>query len=396
MTTLSNAGEADDGVDASTTNSQKNGLFGINSSTTARNSAVPGGNGVFGFSEVPDGSGVFGAHNTGGIGVAGIGRLETGVGVSGFSDAGDGVIGRTQSSAKCGVFGINDGTSAPPPVGGYGVFGLTVVPGSVGVFGSNNGPAGRGVQGNGPDSGVGGFSDSGVGMIGWSNHGDAMQGFTGSSGKNGIFGRNTSTAPIPSGMPGGNGVFGFTDNPKGSGVFGAVAPDNTGGAGVTGAGPTAGLFVGNVKVTGTITCFDVALANGDCAEEFDIADANATIEPGTVVSFDGGDTLRVSADAYDKCVAGVIAGAGDYRPGITLDKKEGGNRLPVALMGKVAVKADASYGPIEVGDLLTTSPTSGHAMRATDPVRAFGAVIGKALQPLPAGRGMLRILVALR
>jgi hypothetical protein len=403
MSTFTNAGDGDDGVDASTTNPQRNGLFGINTATTPRNADVPGGNGVFGFTEVPDGAGVFGAHNTGGIGVAGIGHLDTGVGVVGFSDAGDGVVGRTQSSAKSGVFGVNDATAQAVSPGGAGVFGLTVVPGAAGVFGANNGSSGRGVQGNGPEHGVGGFSDTGVGMAGWSNQGDGAQGFTGSSGNSGVFGRNTSTVPVPSGVPGGNGVFGFTDNPNASGVFGAVAANNTGGAGVTGAGPMAGLFLGNVQITGrldaptsTITCFDVVISNADCAEEFDIADSAAIIEPGTVVSFDGGGTLRPSADAYDKRVAGVISGAGEYRPGIVLDKKEGANRLPVALVGKVSVKADASYGPIEVGDLLTTSPTSGHAMKAADPARAFGAVIGKALQPLQAGQGMLHILVALQ
>jgi len=49
-----------------------------------------------------------------------------------------------------------------------------------------------------------------------------------------------------------------------------------------------------------------------------------------------------------------------------------------------------------VGDLLTTSPTPGHAMRADDPGRAFGAVLGKALRPLADGQGLVPILVALQ
>ncbi len=65
-------------------------------------------------------------------------------------------------------------------------------------------------------------------------------------------------------------------------------------------------------------------------------------------------------------------------------------------MGKVCCKVDAQYSPIEVGDLLTTSPTSGHAMKATDPLKAFGSVIGKALRPLTAGQGMIPILIALQ
>ena len=52
--------------------------------------------------------------------------------------------------------------------------------------------------------------------------------------------------------------------------------------------------------------------------------------------------------------------------------------------------------PIEVGDLLTTSATPGHAMKATDPLKAFGAVIGKALRPLDSGQGLIPVLIALQ
>jgi hypothetical protein len=49
-----------------------------------------------------------------------------------------------------------------------------------------------------------------------------------------------------------------------------------------------------------------------------------------------------------------------------------------------------------MGDLLTTSPTPGHAMKADDPLKAFGAVIGKALRPLDEGEGLIPILIALQ
>ena len=51
---------------------------------------------------------------------------------------------------------------------------------------------------------------------------------------------------------------------------------------------------------------------------------------------------------------------------------------------------------VRVGDLLTTSEVPGHAMRAVDGSRCFGAVLGKALRPLPEGRGIVPILVALQ
>jgi hypothetical protein len=100
---------------------------------------------------------------------------------------------------------------------------------------------------------------------------------------------------------------------------------------------------------------------------------------------------------YDKRVAGVVSGAGSYKPGLILDKqKSSTNRMPIGLMGKVYCKVDASYGSIEVGDLLTTSATPGHAMRTDDPMKAFGSVIGKALQPLASGEGLIPILIALQ
>jgi hypothetical protein len=105
----------------------------------------------------------------------------------------------------------------------------------------------------------------------------------------------------------------------------------------------------------------------------------------------------VSDRDYDTRVAGVVAGAGDYRPGLILDRLgTGTDRLPLALLGKTYCKVDASNGPVAIGDLLTTSSMPGHAMKVSDPSRAFGAVIGKALQPLPDGQRLVPILIALQ
>ena|SRR5215204_1872076 len=141
---------------------------------------------------------------------------------------------------------------------------------------------------------------------------------------------------------------------------------------------------------------DVLLPGADCAEEFDVSGTDE-IEPGTVMVIDEEGALRESSRAYDKTVAGVVSGGGDYRAGVVLDKQETqGNRKPVALVGKVACKVEARDTPIEVGDLLTTAPTPGYAMKANDPSKAPGAVIGKALQRLTEGRGMIGVLVSLQ
>ncbi|HZT32874.1 MAG TPA: hypothetical protein VFA33_23510 [Bryobacteraceae bacterium] len=59
-------------------------------------------------------------------------------------------------------------------------------------------------------------------------------------------------------------------------------------------------------------------------------------------------------------------------------------------------KVDASAAPIEVGDLLTTSATKGHAQKAVDTAKSAGAIIGKALGSLKKGKGKIPVLVLLR
>ena len=141
---------------------------------------------------------------------------------------------------------------------------------------------------------------------------------------------------------------------------------------------------------------DIILQNADCAEDFDVC-PNADAEPGTVMVINADGRLEPSTMAYDKRVAGVVSGAGEYQPGLVLDRhSDREDRLPIAMLGKVYCQADADIEPIGVGDLLTTSPTCGHAMRALDPSKAFGTVIGKALKPLGSGQSMIPILVTLQ
>jgi len=108
------------------------------------------------------------------------------------------------------------------------------------------------------------------------------------------------------------------------------------------------------------------------------------------------ELLSPSQSAYDKRVVGVVSGAGSYKPGILLGKDLMDKGLPIALSGKVYCNVDASNGAIGVGDLLTTSSTPGHAMKADDPAKSFGSIIGKALKPLTEGKGLIPILVALQ
>jgi hypothetical protein len=235
-----------------------------------------------------------------------------------------------------------------------------------------------GVRGTNTADGVGvrGFAKTNAGVRGDSESGSGVSGFA----KNGDGVRGDSEG-------GGAGVRGFSTN-----------PDHVGVVGENNAGGFAGLFVGNVEIRGFLRVSqDIFLQNADCAEDFDIA-CLEEVEPGTVMVIDSEGALKPSNQAYDKRVAGVISGAGNYKPGLILDKQQdsSSNRMPIALMGKVYCKVDASYGAIEVGDLLTTSATLGYAMKANDPMKAFGAVIGKALRPIESGKGLIPILIALQ
>jgi hypothetical protein len=59
-------------------------------------------------------------------------------------------------------------------------------------------------------------------------------------------------------------------------------------------------------------------------------------------------------------------------------------------------KVDADIAPVSVGDVLTTSPTKGHAQKVLDPSKATGAVIGKALGSLKKGKGTIPVIVTLQ
>lgn len=235
---------------------------------------------------------------------------------------------------------------------------------------------------------------------GWfeSAQGEGVRGWAKTPHHGGVVGVNTA---------GGIAVYGTSDD--GPGVFGESKsnegvrgtshnPNHAGIVGVNDGGGDAGFFAGNVGVTGALTVTqDIVLANADCAEEFDIIAGSESVEPGTVVVLDDSGGVRMSDLSYDPRVAGVVSGGGDYRPAVIMDRRATSSlRLPVALMGKVYCRLDATESPIAIGDLLTTSSTPGYAMRASDRVQAFGAVIGKALRPLTSGRGLVPILVALQ
>lgn len=375
---------------------------------------------------------VFGENTAGGDGITGLSKKKGGHGVHGISDDGFGLLGESQSGRgvearstdnyglrahskkSAGIRGssaegrgvegwaIDSEGVVGVSTNGTGVWGQTEGAG-IGVLGTSKG-GGFGVYGKGDGTGVAGVSTTRIGVYGettgvengpagvWGEHKGAGNGVRAVS-KDGVglaaFSTSNEAVHAETKSPGTAAIAAYNLNSEGTGA--ALFAKKEGAKG------HAGFFVGTVWIGGELGVEkDIILANADCAEDFDIANA-ALVEPGTVMVLGDDGALQPGQFAYDKRVAGVVSGAGNYKPGIVLDKQRSQpNRKPIALLGKVYCKVDASYGPVAIGDLLTTSSTPGHAMKAMDQHQAFGAVIGKALRPLTEGQGLIPILVTLQ
>jgi len=120
-----------------------------------------------------------------------------------------------------------------------------------------------------------------------------------------------------------------------------------------------------------------------------LVEVTETVEAGDVLANDPlrPGVLRRASTAADPGIVGIVAG----EAGATWSEW-----APLALAGAVMTcKVDAAYGAILPNDLLVASPTSGHAMRAGDNP-GQGTVVGKALEPLESGHGIIRVLVMSR
>jgi hypothetical protein len=328
-------------------------------------------------------------------------NTDGGPGVHGLTSTGSAVVGSVTGGGGRDATAVWGETPA-----GRSIVGVVSGEGA-GVWGDVR--TGRAVVGVARDkraTGVWGEATDGSGVVGKDNGGgDGVVG----EGRRGVVGRSPTYQGVYGWSEGNAGVvgesrkqyglYGVSRDARGAGVF-AYNEDPAG---------CAAVFKGRVEVAGgdiVMRGGDLVLTNADCAEDFDIVDADSC-EPGTVVVMTEAGALRASRSQYDRTVAGVVSGAGGYRPGVILDRPyrdphvmthsdRGARRLPIALLGKVFCKVDASDRPVRVGDLLTTADVPGHAMRAVDRERAFGAVLGKALGSLDGGRGLVPILVALQ
>lgn len=215
-------------------------------------------------------------------------------------------------------------------------------------------------------------------------------------------------------QPGGGNVGIGTYTPGARLSFGtytnATAPTialwESNGAGMTGIGMEGGAMnfwaggavKAKVRNDGVFEVKTLQIDGGsDLVEGFDSQAKD--IEPGTLMVIDPAHPgqLMPSTSAYDSKVAGIVSGAGGVKAGIHMGQDgvmDGKN--PIAMTGRVYVKATAANGAIKPGDLLTTSDLAGHAMKASDENTKRGVVIGKAMSGLDKDTGLVLVLVNLQ
>ena len=143
-------------------------------------------------------------------------------------------------------------------------------------------------------------------------------------------------------------------------------------------------------------------SGADFAESVAVRGKRSQYEPGDVLEIDqkADRHLALSTHPYATLVAGIYS----TKPGLlasphhidTDDESSKSTEVPLAIVGIVPCKVTAENGPIARGDLLVTSSLPGYAMKGTDRRRLVGAVVGKALEPLPAGKGVIEVLVTLQ
>ncbi len=350
-------------------------------------------------------------ESTEGIGLQGTGQVYGVYGTNSGPNQGSGYGGFFQSTTGIGVYGQSNAQSTAnnvyvPGVHGHslhgaGVYGTSGATFGVGVFGNMaTGTAvigssqlgtsgGDGVVGIGRAHGVRGVGNATTQGSGYGGH------FSSSTGI-GVYGQSTATPSSQNQFA--PGVLGFSQN--GVGVMGRSG----------GPGSVAGYFDGHVVVDGNLTVtgsksgYVVDIARNDGPEPLsqgDLVIVTGVTDP--VVGNIPVPLVRKADTEASTAVIGVVDAA--YQLDDTALGQTGrtaaagvinpGDYLTIVTLGAFAtIKVDASYGAIQPGDLLVSSPTPGHAMRADNP--ALGTVIGKALSSLDEGTGTVAIMVTIQ
>lgn len=149
------------------------------------------------------------------------------------------------------------------------------------------------------------------------------------------------------------------------------------------------FFIVQILIGGSINS-----KNGDLAERIPLSQyaMGEDVRPsaGDVVVVDQTGLVRKSSKAHSPFVVGVVS----TKPAHVL-RNMIKDSVPVALSGIVPCKVTNENGVIRPGDLLVTSSTPGHAMKASSPIIP-GTVIGKALDAQDEEHGTVLMLVMMR
>jgi len=146
---------------------------------------------------------------------------------------------------------------------------------------------------------------------------------------------------------------------------------------------------GTVAADGTVFADDFVSGAADIAEWVAVS---SPVELGDVLEFDPShaETYRRSSERCSSLVAGVVS----TEPGVVLGSDlVASERAVLALSGIVPVKVSNEGGPIEVGDLLVTSSTPGHAMRWSGSAHCPCSLVGKAMEAMTDESGMILVLL---
>jgi len=286
-------------------------------------------------------------------------------------------IGNTTAFSSAIVSAKQSGSSPPPFVPSP----TTVPPVAVGGIATATSGVAAGVGGIAfsPNSaGVGGLNFSSVA-------GTGVYGFSAATSGNG-FGIQGEVASA-------NGVAGAFLNDGGGNILDGATISSTTGKPVSQFrvdGSGRGFFNGGTQTGGA-----------DFAESVAVRGEHSQYEPGDVLVIDlaAGRRLMLSQRAYSTRVAGIYS----TKPGVlatthSIDESDAlAEEIPLAIVGIVPCKVTAENGAIAPGDLLvTSSSTLGYAMKGTNRTRMLGAVVGKALEPLREGKGVIQVLVTLQ
>lgn len=373
-----------------------------------------------------DGTGLYGfsSNKTGVLGRIGAssGYIAPASGVWGDADRSDGVVGSSSHPSGSGVKGISIATSGAS----YGVYGLSESDSGHGVYGENSVYNSEGFLGGVIPAG---FLQYGVGVFGQANGTSGVNyGVFGStespSGYGGYF-RNDSTNGVAL-FAHGNGAArskatlrvensepngGISTYMTNSSTFSTAHFANSGSGqvlylqnGGTGdAGTAGGNFIEarntnesdlQFRVASDGTAYSDTSFSGGGADFAEMLPAVDDLEPGDVLVIGGDGKLTRSTNANQLSVVGVYSSKPGFIGGAGPESDLRG-KIPLAVLGVVPAKVSTENGPILPGDLLVTSTTPGHAMKS-DPNPSVGSVIGKALENLESGLGVINILVILQ